>query len=99
MEKPFNIRFDFPLSHSDVTVALRATAELHHSIPYYVVDSFAFAGSQDPGEKVSILPRQEIRLIKRGSLRMWVHKDSERETQLSIAIGKAIEASPDYMEE
>lgn len=99
MEKPFRIKFDFPLSHSDVIVALNATAELHHSDPYYVVHSFSFAGSGNRGAGISLLPPQEVKLLKRGTLRRWVHKDSEKESELSLALGKAIEANPGYKEE
>ena len=89
--KPFEIKFDFPLAHSDLIVSLKATAELHHSDPYYVFDDFRFAGSRGRPRTPSILPRQEIKLIGRGRQKVWVHKDSERESLLSITMGKAIE--------
>ena len=36
---------------------------------------------------------QEIKQIERGNTKVWVHKDSERESLLSLAIGKAIDAA------
>src|ERR1700754_1957025 len=98
MEEPFKIKFDFSIAHTDVIVSLSATPQLHHSIPYYIVEGFSFA-SLKQGESVSVLPPQEVRLLKKGKLRMWVHKDSERESLLSKAIGKAIEESGFFVEE
>lgn len=98
MDKPFEIHFDFPLDHSEFTIALQATASLHHSEPYYVVDSFHMGGSK-VHRAISILPVQEIKKVKKGSTRTWVHKDSEKESLLSLALGKAIEDSGFYREE
>ena len=39
----------------------------------------------------SLLPDQEIKRIKRNGSYVWVHKDSDRESDLSIAIGTGIE--------
>ena len=89
MNRPFEIDFDFPLAHSDLIISLRATAELHHSDPYYVVDDFYVRDSKKP--ELSILPSQQIKKVTRGTAKVWVHKDSGRESLLSIAIGKAIE--------
>jgi hypothetical protein len=91
MKSPFEIKFDFPLAHSDLTISLKATAELHHSKPYYVVDRFHTASSSPRNHDPSMLPPQEIRQIERNSSLVWVHKDSEKESVLSLAIGKGIE--------
>jgi len=96
MNSPFEIRFQFPLAYSDLTVSLRATATLHHSDPYYVVENFRFAGSNGSYEP-SILPAQEIQKIRRNDTPVWVHKDSQRESQLSIAMGKAIDKIDDQV--
>ncbi|HUR64971.1 MAG TPA: hypothetical protein VMZ03_01365 [Chitinophagaceae bacterium] len=91
MEQPFEIKFDFPLAHSDLYISLKATAELHHSDPYYVIDNFYFAPTDLKKSDLSILPAQEIKQIRRGGSKVWVHCDSERESLLSMALGKAIE--------
>jgi hypothetical protein len=91
MNQPFEIKFDFALAHSDLTISLRATAEPHHSELYYVVDNFHFASANSKKDDLSIIPAQEIKQIARGDTSVWVHRDSERESLLSVAIGKAIE--------
>jgi hypothetical protein len=91
MTQAFRIRFDFPFAHSDLTVSLRASAALHHSDPYFVVDEFYFASAPQESREVSLIPAQELKRIYRDEQPVWVHRDSERESQLSIAIGNAIE--------
>lgn len=95
MGKPFAIQFEFPAEHSGFTVAVKATAQLHHSEPYYVVQVFHLADRKSPRPipPISILPAQEIRSLKKGNTGSWVHKDSERESMLSLAPGKTIEES------
>ncbi|HEX7844785.1 MAG TPA: hypothetical protein VF476_03230 [Chitinophagaceae bacterium] len=91
MDSPFEIIFDFAVDNSDFIINLRATATLHHSDPYYVVDDFHLTERNPQTESPSVLPRQEIKLLQRDGKRSWVHKDSELETMLSVAIGKAID--------
>jgi hypothetical protein len=92
MEKPFKIRFQLPLERSTHIITLEAIAQLHHSSPYYIVKAFNYP-DHSSGNHLSLLPEQKIRQIKEGALTRWVHTDSDKETQLSIAIGEAIEAA------
>lgn len=91
MRKPFEIKFDFPVALSDLKISLVATAELHHSEPYFLVHSFNLTKGKKNITHHSVLPEQEIKRIKRASYSVWVHRDSEQESQLSLAIGEAIE--------
>ena len=89
--RPFEIKFDFPVASSDLKISLNATAELHHSEPYYKVRNFCLTNSEKNNDHYSVLPDQEIKRIKRNGSYVWVHKDSDRESDLSIAIGTGIE--------
>lgn len=89
--RPFEIRFDFPVASSDLKISLNATVELHHSDPYYLVRNFYLTDSEKKNSHHSILPDQEIMRTRRNDFYTWVHKDSERESELSIAIGLGIE--------
>ncbi len=91
MRKPFEIKFDFPVALSDLKISLAATVEIHHSEPYYLVRDFYFANSENSNLSNSVLPNQEVKRIKRGGSFVWVHKDSSKESELSLAIGKGIE--------
>jgi hypothetical protein len=91
MGQPFSIQFDFPIAHSDSTILLKAIAQLHHSEPYYVIKDFQFATGQKKNQSTSILPPQEIKVLKKGKINTWVHRESSKESLLSRAIGKAIE--------
>jgi|SRR6185436_15649353 len=90
--RPFEINFDFPVASSNLKISLNATVEIHHSEPYYVVHDFYLANNKRDNEHHSVLPAQEVKRIKRDDSYVWVHKDSEQTSELSIAIGTAIEA-------
>jgi hypothetical protein len=89
--RPFEIDFDFPVASSNLKIPLMATAEIHHSDPYYVVHDFYVANNKNNKAHHSVLPDQQIKRIRRNGTFTWVHKDSEKESELSIAIGTAIE--------
>jgi hypothetical protein len=91
MYRPFEIKFDFPLEHSPQAIPLKAKVQLHPSDAYYLVDSFFFDKTNQPGSLISILPDIEIKYLKTAGKGIWVHKDSELESVLSRAIGNAIE--------
>ena len=88
--RPIEVRFDFPVASSNLKISLNATAKLHHSEPYFVVHNFYLANKNDQCHH-SILPDQEIKRIKRDGFFVWVHKDSEKESELSLAIGAGLE--------
>jgi len=90
--RPFEIKFDFPVASSDLKISLNATVELHHSEPYYLVHNFYFTDGKKNKDHYSVLPDQQIRRVKRNGSYVWVHKDSEKESELSIAIGARIES-------
>ena len=89
--RPFEIKFDFPVASSNLKITLNATAELHHSEPYFVVHDFYLPDGKKNKGFHSVLPDQEVKRIHRDGAAVWVHKDSEKESELSLAIGKGIE--------
>jgi len=91
MNEPFSISFYYPLDNSQEIVKLRATARLHQSSHYYVIESFCFDDGKQHEGAMSHFPAIEIEKIKQGSHFIWVHKESNRASQLSLSIGKAIE--------
>ena len=88
--RPLEIKFDFPVASSNLKISLNATAELHHSEPYFVVHNF-YLTNNTTDHQHSILPDQEIMRVMRDGSLVWVHKDSEKESELSLAIGKGLE--------
>jgi len=79
------IAFNFQVEDSRLIVSLKADVEVHHSKTYYIIKNIR-AGSKRQG---SVLPDLAI-MKKHGH---WVHVDSEKESQLSIQVGKSIEAA------
>lgn len=78
-------------SSSNLKLSLNATAELYHSEPHFSVhDFYRPARTKNKGHH-SVLHEQGIKRIKRNDSDVWVHKDSGKESELSLAIGKGIE--------
>jgi hypothetical protein len=79
----YSIAFHFQVEDSKLIVPLIAEVEVHHSETFYVIKNIR-TGRDRQG---SILPDLTI---KRKNGR-WVHIDSEKESLLSIQVGKSIE--------
>lgn len=88
----FNIDFDYALSQS-VIIQITASVQLHRSVPHYHISNFHF--KENPGGH-SLLPDIDIMAVKEENNITWVHTDSFKETILSMAIGKAIEATGNF---
>jgi len=84
----FDVDFDYALSEN-ITLGLTANVQLHHSTPHYSITNFHFKKSPNGAP---LLPDIEIMAVKRKDGISWVHTDSCKETILSSAVGKAIEA-------
>ena len=79
----YTIHFDFQVATAKLNIPLEANVQEHHSAIFYKVTNFHIPGnSGDP-----VLP--EISIRKEGDL--WVHTDSGFASDLSIAVGKAID--------
>ena len=89
MEKPFQIQFDYPFEELGLSIKLKATATLHHSNPYYVVQHFKLAKQSDGAR--DLLPEIQIEAITVNGKKSWVHTDSKRESELSRVVGEAID--------
>jgi len=79
----FSIRFGFLVDATTLNITLEADVQQHHSDTFYNVSNFRI-----PGHALRhILP--EITIRKEHGL--WVHTDSGKATDLSIAVGQAID--------
>jgi hypothetical protein len=84
----FDVNFDYALSEN-ITISLTANVQLLHSTPHYLVSNFHF--DKNPGGAPLLNDINIIATRKKGKI-SWIHVDSRKETVLSMAIGKAIEA-------
>jgi hypothetical protein len=81
----YSITFDFNLKPAGLKIPLMAEVELHLSEPHYFVKNIRVKGLKD---NVPVLPNVDLKKI--GG--RWVHSESEKESELSIGIGAAIDA-------
>ena len=79
----YTIAFDFLIAPARPNIPLEADVQEHHSDTYYVVSNFRFSGQ---GSR-QILPDIKIRKVNG----QWVHTDSGKATDLSTAVGNAID--------
>lgn len=84
----FNIDFEYALSEN-INIILTAHVQLKHSTPHYVVTDFNFR--KNPGNS-PLLNDINIIALKNNNRIRWIHADSQKETLLSMSVGKAIEA-------
>ena len=80
----YPIRFSFAVDAAKIRFTLEAEVEEHHSQTYYIVSNFRIPGH---GDRVVLPP-----IIIQNEDGIWVHKDSEKATELSAAVGEAITA-------
>jgi hypothetical protein len=79
----YAISFQTRLEHTDKLISLTANVEVHHSeTSYHIRDFKTFS---NPSR--AVLPDIQIKKV-RGK---WVHCDSEKESKLSIEVGKVID--------
>ncbi|HEV8284517.1 MAG TPA: hypothetical protein VGQ09_09410 [Chitinophagaceae bacterium] len=91
VNQSFEIKFDFPVDDSGLAISLSAQVHPNDNEPFYLINDFHIIISGVVKDDSSALPPQEIKMIVRNSKCLWVHRDIERETLLSVAIGKEIE--------
>ena len=87
-ESCFKVDFNYALSEN-IAFSLTAIVELQHSVPHYLIRNFHF---KNHPSGTPLLTDMYIFAIKNEKGISWVHADSRKETMLSMAIGKAIEA-------
>lgn len=80
----FPISFEYSLDDGKIAINLQAEVEAHSNPLCYIVRNIR---SVYPGNSPAI---PIIRLTKKAAV--WVHLDSQKPTDLTLSIGKAIDA-------
>ena len=89
MKQSFNINFNYPFRDKDFSIALTGSATLHHSDPYYVVNNIRFA--KHTSGPMDALPEIKVQQRDIRGEKVWVHADTQKESELSHIIGQAID--------
>ncbi len=93
MENRLTISFNYQLEECNKHIRLEAVAELIASAFLFRIHSFRRQYDTPVIKETPsfILPPIEIRRVEKEGKQLWIHSDSEKESQLSSIIGKAIE--------
>lgn len=89
MEQSFSINFKYPFRGKDFSIELTGNATLYHSTPYYVVSNIRFANHA--GGPPDALPEVKVQQRNIRGEKVWVHMDTQKESELSRIIGEAID--------
>ena len=80
----FSIDFPFQVENGALIISIRADVELDQSDFSWLVSNFRLCSTPNK----NVLPDVHLRRLNGH----WVHVDSEKETYLSVQVGKAIDA-------
>jgi hypothetical protein len=89
MKQSFSINFNYPFRDKGLSIELTGNATLHHSIPHYVISDIRFA--KHPGGRLDALPVVKVQQRDIRGEKVWVHADTQKESELSRIIGEAID--------
>lgn len=92
MNQPFRIKFKYPFKGKNFSIELTGDALLHHSSPYYTVSNIRFTNHSDAPRDA--LPEIKIQQRNIQGEKVWVHLDTQKESELSRIVGQAID---DYL--
>ena len=94
MAQVFDLEFEFPLE--DLSFRIKATAEQQIASEIYKVHSFEYIPDDVTMEELQCCSLEDITIqcVENDDQQKWVHKDSGKESELSRAIGLAIEKIP-----
>jgi len=84
VNRSFLISFVYRLDQNKIAIDLWADVEIQQDSSYYIVRNIRPLHQSN----ASAIP--EVRLTKKASV--WVHLDSQKPTDLTLCIGKAIDA-------
>ena len=76
----FRVQFDFTMEEIARTIHLTASVEMHDSERFYLITDIMSSSN------TVVLPNQYIQKVED----KWVHVDSQKSTNLSTIIGRAI---------
>ncbi|AXY75176.1 hypothetical protein D3H65_14830 [Paraflavitalea soli] len=89
MKQSFSINFKYPFKEKNISIELTGNVTPHHSTPYYIISNIRF--KNHPEGPYDAFP--EIRIQKRElhGENVWVHMDTQKESELSHIVGQAID--------
>ena len=81
--KSFLISFEYRLDQAGIAINLCAEVESHDNPPCYIVRNISAM------HRAHCAAIPDLRLVRKSSA--WVHLDSQKTTNLTVCIGKAID--------
>ena len=92
MKQSFNIRFKYPFREKNISIELTGNVILHNSVPHYIISNIRFANH--PEGPYDAFPEIKLQQREIYGEKVWVHMDTQKESELSHIVGQAID---DYL--
>ncbi|MBO9566850.1 MAG: hypothetical protein J7621_29020 [Niastella sp.] len=89
MKQSFNIRFKYPFKEKNISIELTGDVTPHNSTPYFIVSNIRFANH--PEGPYDAFPEIKLQQRELHGEKVWVHMDTQKESELSHIVGQAIE--------
>lgn len=89
MKQSFSINFRYPFKEKNISIELTGNATLHNSTPYYTISSIRFVNH--PEGPYDAFPEIKIQQRLLHGEKVWVHHDTQKESELSHIVGQSIE--------
>ena len=89
MKQSFSINFRYPFKEKNISIELTGNVTLHNSTPHFVISNIRFANH--PEGPMDAFPEIKIQRRNLQGEKVWVHMDTQKESELSHIVGKAID--------
>lgn len=89
MKQSFNISFKYPFKERNISIELTGMVTTHNSDSYYTISNIRFANR--PEGPYDAFPEIRIQQRELHGEKVWVHLDTQKESELSHILGQAIE--------
>jgi len=89
MKQSFSIHFNYPFREKDFSISLTGNVTAQNGQPWYLISSIRF--SKHPDGPLDALPEVKVQQRDIRGEQVWVHADTQKESELSRIIGEAIE--------
>ena len=89
MKQSFRIQFNYPFKEKNISIELKGDVTAHHSDPWFTVSNIRFTNR--PEGPYDAFPEIRVQQREWQGEKVWVHMDTQKESELSHIIGQAID--------
>lgn len=89
MKQSFNINFRYPFKEKNISIELTGNVTFQNSTPHYIISNIRLVNH--PDGPYDAFPEIKIQRRNLQGEQVWVHMDTQKESELSHIVGNAID--------